>query len=158
MFNLTIRTRIEAPIKRVFEYMSTPENDFQWQYGTLAAATIISRLNKKGVYFRSIGHFLGHRNLGTYQVIESDLNRIYRFKSLSGPLHLHTAYTFDTLGKGTKVTISIHVGTIDFFEINERELERRMEKRLRKNLIMLKTLLEVKQVPTVPEMNLPAIM
>jgi len=158
MFNLKISTIIEAPIKRVFEYMSMPENDFQWQYGTLVAATIISRLNKKGVYFRSIGHLLGRRNLGTYQVIESDLNRIYRFKSLSGPLHLHTAYTFDTLDGGTKVNISIHVGTIDFFDVNERELEKRMEKQLKKNLIMLKTLLEVKQVPTVPEINLPAIM
>jgi len=148
MFNLRTSTVIEAPINRVFDYMSTPKNNSQWQYGTLVAATIISRVNKKGVYFRSIGHFLGHRNLGTYQVIESDLSRIYRFKSLSGPLHLHTAYTFDTLGEGTKVTISIHVGTIDFFDINERELEKGMEKQLKKNLILLKTLLEVRQFPT----------
>jgi len=146
MFNLTIGTIIDAPIERVFDYMSAPENDIQWQYGTLATATITNRLNRIGVYFRSIGHFLGRRNLGTYQVIESSSNRKYRFKSLSGPLHLHTAYTFGTIDGGTKVKISIHVGTINFFQINERVLEKRMKKQLRENLAALKALLEVKQV------------
>jgi len=142
MFNLTVGTIIDAPIQRVFDYMSTPENDFQWQYGTLATATIPNRLNGMGVYFRSISHFLGRRNLGTYQVIESNSNRKYRFKSLSGPLHLHTAYTFDVIEDGTKVNISIHVGTINFFQINERVLEKRMKKQLKENLTALKALLE----------------
>jgi len=146
MFNLRIGTVIESPIEHVFSYMSTPENDLQWQYGILATATIPSHLNKMGVYFRSIGHFLGRRNLGTYQVIESSSNRKYRFKSLSGPLHLHTVYTFDALDEGTKVNISIHVGTINFFQINERVLEKKMKKQLRENLIALKALLEEKQV------------
>ena len=147
MFNLKIGTIIEAPIQSVYDYMSTPENDFQWQYGTLATATITNHLNKMGVYFRSIGHFLGRRNLGTYQVIESSSNRKYRFKSLSGPLHLHTAYTFGATDGGTKVKISVHVGTMDFFQINERILEKRMKKQLKENLASLKALLEVKQVP-----------
>jgi len=85
MFNLKVGTLIEAPIKRVFDYMSTPENDFQWQYGTLATATITNRYNGKGVYFRSAGHLLGRRNLGTYEVIESNSNLKYRFKSITGP-------------------------------------------------------------------------
>jgi len=137
---------IEAPIERVFDFMSTHENDSQWQYETLETANIINRLNRLGVYFRSIGHFLGRRNLGTYQVIESSANRKYSFKSLSGPLHLHTAYTFETVGDGTKVNISIHVGTINFFQMNERILERKMKKQLKENLTVLKTLLEEKQV------------
>jgi len=157
MFNLTISTMINVPVKYVFEYMCTPENDFQWQYGILATATITNRLNKLGVYFRSIGHFLGHRNLGTYQVIESSLSRKYRFKSLSGPLHLHTAYTFDTLGEGTMVNISIHVGTIDFFHINEQVLEKWMKKQLEENLITLKVLLEEKWFPTTSKMGVATI-
>ena len=148
MFNLTTSTMIEAPIEHVFDYMSTPENDFQWQYGILATATVDNRLNRMGIYFRSIGHFLGRRNLGTYQVIESSSNRKYRFKSLSGPLHLHTAYKFDTFDGGTKVNISIHVGTTNFFHMNERVLEKRMKKQLRENLTMLREILEAKQFPS----------
>jgi len=145
MFNLTISTMIDAPIEQVFDYMCTPENDFRWQYGTLATARITNLHNKVGVYFRSIGHLLERRNLGTYQVIESILNRKYRFKSLSGPLHLHTIYTFDSADDGTKVTISIRVGVVNFFRMNERILERRMKKQLRENLTVLKSLLEMKQ-------------
>lgn len=142
MLHFMNSTLIESPIKRVFDYLSTPENNFQWQYGTLATATISNHHNKMGIYFRSVGHLLGYRNLGTYQVIESIANRIYRFKSLSGPLHLHTAYTLDTVGEGTKVNISIHVGTIEFFHLNERILEMRMKKQLRENLTALTALLE----------------
>jgi len=147
MFNLTLSTMIDAPIEQVFDYMCTPENDFRWQYGTLATARITNRHNRMGVYFRSIGHLLGRRNLGTYQVIESNSNRKYRFKSLSGPLHLHTAYTFDTADDGTRVTISIRVGVVNFFRMNERILEKRMMRQLRENLKVLKGLLEVQQFP-----------
>lgn len=144
MLYLMTSTFIEAPIKRVFDYISTPENDFEWQYETLAAATITNRLNTMGVYFRSIGHFLGRRNLGTYQVVESRPNRKHRIKSISGPLHLHTVYTFDAVGRGTKVNIAMHVRTINFFHANERSLERRMKNQLEENLNALKALLEEK--------------
>lgn len=148
MFNLTISAMIDVPIECVFEYMSTPENDSQWQYGILATATITNQLNRAGVYFRSIGHFLGRRNLGTYQVVESSKNMKYRLKSISGPLHLHTTYTFDTVSEGTKVNISIHVGTMNFFHMNEQILERRMRQQLKENLAVLKGLLEEKRLLT----------
>lgn len=151
MFNLTTRTMIEAPIKQVFDYMSTPENDFQWQYGTLATATITSRHNGMGVYFRSIGHLMGRRNLGTYEVIESRSNMRYRFKSISGPLHLKTTYTFETAGDGTKVEISIWIGAVNFPHMNERILGRRMKKQLRENLAILRDILEAKRISSSPE-------
>jgi hypothetical protein len=142
---------IEAPIKQVFDYMSTPENDFQWQYGTLATATITSRHNGMGVYFRSIGHLMGRRNLGTYEVIESNSNMRYRFKSISGPLYLQTTYTFETAGDGTKVEISIQIGVVNFPRMNERILGRRMQKQLRENLAVLRDILEAKHISSSPE-------
>ena len=148
---------IEAPIERVFNYMSTPENDFQWQYGTLATATIPNRHNGTGIYFRSIGHLMGRRNLSTYEVIESSPNMKYGFRSLSGPLYVQTAYTFEMVGDGTKVNISIRVGVVQFFHMNERILGRRMKKQLKENLTVLKNLLEVKQFLSAPEMNSPTI-
>jgi hypothetical protein len=40
MIKLFSSTLIERPIKQVFDFVSTPENDFQWQYGTLATASL----------------------------------------------------------------------------------------------------------------------
>jgi len=157
MFHLTTSTMIEAPIKRVFDYMSTPENDFQWQYGTLATASITNPQNQMGVYFRSIGHLMGHRNLGTYQVVESSKNMKYRIKSISGPLYLQTTYTFESVGNNTKIGISIRVGAINIFHMDERILGRRMKQQLKENLTALKAILEVKQFPLASETDVPAI-
>ena len=151
MFNLTTSTVIEAPINSVFDYMSTPENDFQWQYGTLATASITNRRNQMGVYFRSIGHLMGQRNLGTYEVIESSANLKYRFKSISGPLHLQTTYAFKMVGDETKVDISIRVGAVKFIHVKERILGRRMKKQLKENLAVLKGILEAGRIPSSPE-------
>ena len=153
MFNLTVSATIKAPINCVFDYMSTPENNSKWQRGTLETVTMTNGRNKMAVYFRSIGHFLGRRNMGIYQVIETNSNRKYRFKSLSGPLHLHTAYTFDTVDDDTNVKVSIHVGTTKFFHIYEKELEKKMEQQLMENLTTLKAILEVKQIPHTSEMD-----
>jgi len=142
MIKIMISTVIEAPIQRVFEYMSAPENDIEWQDGVLATSMINNDLNKRGVYFRHIGHLLGHRNVGTYQVIETASNHVYRFKSLSGPLHMHTAYTFEKVDGGTKLDISIHVSNEIFFKINEKILKKRLEYQLEENIEVLKKRLE----------------
>ena len=150
MIDLNISTTIGAPIKRVFDFMSTPENDVQWQHGTLAAATILNRDSERGVFFRSIGHLMGHRNLGTYEVIESRSNLKYRFKSISGPLYSQTTYTFKTAGDGTRVNISMRVGAVKFLQkllhTKEQVLGRRMKRELKENLTALKSLLEGRHI------------
>lgn len=151
MFKLTTSTMIELPIQQVFDYMSTPENDFQWQYGTLATAKITSRHKEMSVYFRSIGHLMGRRNLGIHDVIESSSNMRYRFKSISGPLYMQTTYTFETAGDGTKVEVSIRIGVVNFPRMSERILGIKMKKQLKENLVMLRDILEAKRISSSSE-------
>ena len=40
MINLVSNKLIYRPITEIFNFISTPENDFQWQYGILASAQI----------------------------------------------------------------------------------------------------------------------
>jgi hypothetical protein len=40
MIILKVSTMICRTVKQVFDFVSAPENDFQWQYGTLAAARV----------------------------------------------------------------------------------------------------------------------
>ncbi|MBK6791113.1 MAG: hypothetical protein IPG80_00930 [Anaerolineales bacterium] len=75
MINLNINTIIYKPVKLVFDFMSTPENDFQWQYGTLASARLSEGTNTIGSFFRSIGHLMGQRAQGTFEVIWHRLGR-----------------------------------------------------------------------------------
>jgi len=145
MINLHVSTIIYRPLKQVFDFVSTPENDFQWQYGTLAAARLPDGASRIGSFFRTIGHLVGHRVQGIYEVTEYEPNTKYAFRSISGPLHLQTCYTFKIDSGSTKISITTQANAANMFEMKERLLERKMKKQLKENLALLKDLLEAKQ-------------
>jgi hypothetical protein len=144
MINLNMSTMIYLPINQVFDFVSTPENDFQWQYGTLATARLSKGISKLGTIFRSIGHLMGQRNLGTFEVTEYESNRKYGFKSLSGPMHSQTSYTFVIANGGTRITISTRVHLVNYYKLDKRILGRKIKKQLKEDLTQLKDLLEEK--------------
>ena len=142
---------IHRPVAQVFDFVSTPENDFQWQYGTLAAARISEGVVKRGTSFRSIGHLMGRRNLSTFEVTEFEPNKKYGFKSLSGPLDSQTTYTFEQADCGTKIDISIQANVLNFVPMEKGILEKRMKEQLKENLGKLKDLLEARRIPPAAE-------
>lgn len=146
MINLNVSTIIHEPIKQVFDFVSAPENDVKWQYGTLMAARLPDGVDKLGSFFRSIGHLVGRRNQGLFEVTEYELNSKYSVRSLSGPLHLQTSYSFESVRGSTKISISTQASADNSFQINELLMERKMKKQLKENLRLLKDLLEAKRI------------
>ena len=142
MINLISNKLIYRPVKQVFDFISIPENDFQWQYGILKSAQISEGGIGVGTFFRSIGHFMGRRIEGTFEVTEYEPNKKYGFKSLSGPLHSQTLYTFELAGGATKVNISTQASATNVFQSDELVLEKKMKKQLKENLELLKDILE----------------
>jgi hypothetical protein len=142
MINIHSSTHIYRPIKRVFDFICTPENDFQWQYGTLASASISEGAAKIGSAFRSVGHLLGQRTQSTYEVTEYELNRKYGFKSLTGPLQSITMYTFNLARGCTQVELSLQANAASLLDVNENVLAKKMKKQIKENLAMLKNILE----------------
>jgi hypothetical protein len=136
---------IYRPIWQVFDFMSSPENDFQWQYGTLASARISEGVGNIGTLFRSIGHLVGRRVESTFEVTEYEPNRKYGFKSLSGPFQSHTSYTFEKDRGFTQIDISTQVNAINFFQVDQGVLKKKMGKQLEENLAILKELLEAER-------------
>jgi hypothetical protein len=135
-------TLICQPIKRVFEFVSTPENDFQWQYGTLASTRLPGKVNGLGACFQSVGNFLGQRVQTTFEVTEYEPTTRYGFKSLSGPLQSITSFTFD-INKGyTMVKLLMQANITNMVELSENVLEKKMKRQLKENLAMLKNILE----------------
>ncbi|NTU56491.1 MAG: hypothetical protein HGA79_09615 [Anaerolineales bacterium] len=154
MINFNISTVIYRPVKQIFDYVSAPENDFQWQYGTLASTRITEGESGVGSHFRSVGHLMGHRVQSTFEVIAFDANTKYEFKSLSGPLLSQIAYTFEMINGGTKLNLSMQANVVNFMQMDEGILEKRMKKQFKENLAMLKDLLEVKRMLPASEANL----
>ena len=143
MIQIVSSTHIYQPIKKVFEFISNPENDFQWQYGTLASTRISESLAGLGACFQSIGNFMGHRIKSTFEVTEYDPNKKYGFKSLSGPMQSYTSYTFEIAKGYTVINLIIQANVINLLEINENIFEKKLKKQLKENLAMLKSILEV---------------
>ena len=75
MINLISSILIERPARQVFDFVSTPENDFQWQYGILATARLPKGSGAMRTFFRSIGHLMGRRNLSTFEITELEPNK-----------------------------------------------------------------------------------
>ena len=151
MINLNMSMMIYRPVRQVFDFISTPENDFRWQYGTLATARLSEGPRVIGTFFRSIGHWMGQRNLSTFEVTEYELNKKYAFKSLSGPLHLQTSYTFEIADRSTRITISTQANLVDLFQMDEGILEKKMKKQLKENMAVLEDLLETRHISSASE-------
>ena len=146
MINLSISEIVYRPIRQVFEYVSTPENDFQWQYGTLATARLTEGASALGSFFRSIANLMGRRVVSTYEVTEYEPNKKYGFASRSGPLQSQISYTFEMENGGTKITMAVNANAENFFAMKEGTLLKGMKSQLRENMAMLKELLEGRQI------------
>jgi uncharacterized membrane protein len=142
MINVVLSVTIYRPIKQVFDYMSRSENDFQWQYGTLAAGQVSEGPTGVGGFFRSIGHLMGRRNQSTFEITDYEANQKYGFKSVTGPVESKTLYTFETVQGSTKVDLTTEVRAVHSPKIHEGTLEKNLKKQMRENLAMLKGLLE----------------
>jgi hypothetical protein len=147
MINLNVSTTIYRPIHQVFDFACAPENDFLWQYGTLASNRLSEDFGHANTYFRSIGHLMGQRIQSTFEVTEYEPGRSYCFRSLSGPLNSYTSYTFEWVGGCTVVNISTQINLINSMQVNENILEKKMRKQLKENLALLKHILEARQMP-----------
>jgi hypothetical protein len=146
IISFDLNTNIYRPLNQVFSFVATPENDFQWQYGTLTSTQISEGEIGIGMVFRSVGHFMGHRIESVYEVTEFEPNKSYGFKSRSGPMDSHTVYTFEVMGGSTKINIFTRISPGDLLRSDNAAMEKKVKKQYRENLALLKGILEADRV------------
>jgi hypothetical protein len=155
MMKFDLYTDIYRPLAQVFAFVTTPENDFHWQYGTLMSAKMSGGAMGVGTLFRVVGHLMGRRVESVYEVTEFESNKRYGFKSLSGLMDLCTLYTFELMKGSTRVSHSIQISAVEAFRSNPTTAERRVKKEYRENLTLLKEILESSRVELPAESILP---
>ena len=149
MICFDLDTHIYRPLKQVFSFVATPENDFQWQYGTLEAAPISTGEIGIGSQFRAIGHFMGRRIKTTYEVTKFETNTRYGFRSLSGPLDSYTLYSFEPTDDGTKVSLYTETTPRELAESIDALAVKKFKKQHKENLATLKSTLETHRISTI---------
>jgi|ERR1041385_3366512 hypothetical protein len=146
MIHFDLNTRIYRPLIQVFAFVAAPENDFQWQYGTLASAQISHGEMGLGTLFRVMGNLLGQRIETVYEVTVFEPNKRYGFKSVSGPVDLYVLYTFEISQGGTMVALSVETDPETLSRPNSAMVVKQFKKQQRENLAMLKSILEARQI------------
>jgi hypothetical protein len=146
MIRFDLNAHIYRPLEQVFIFVATPENDFQWQYATLASTQISPGEVGIGTLFRAMGHLMGRRIETVYEVTVFELGKRYGFKSVSGPVDSYTLYTFEAVEGGTKINLSTETDPKDAFRPNESIALKRFKKQYKENLAMLKNVLETHHI------------
>jgi hypothetical protein len=142
MISFDLGARIVRPLKQVFHFVTSPENDFQWQYGTLAATRLSPGEFGIGSIFRVVGHFLGERRESTCEVTEFELYKRYGYRSQSGTILSNTAYSFDMKGGRTELRLAVQINPGDLFKPSIAMTEKQLKKQYKENLALLKEILE----------------
>jgi hypothetical protein len=142
MIHFDLSTHIYRPLNQVFAFVVKPENDFQWQYGTLASTQLSHGEIGTGTLFRAVGHLMGRRVETVYEVTVFELNNKYGFKSVSGPLTSFLLYTFEMAGGGTKINLATETNPRDAFKPGDIIVVKKLKKEYKENLAMLKNILE----------------
>ncbi len=146
MISFDLNTHIYRPLKQVFSFVATPENDFQWQYGILASTQISNGEIGLGTLFRAVGHIMGRRIEAIYEVTAFELNKRYGFKSVSGPVDSYTLYTFEMSEAGTMINLSTETNPRDLFKPSDTIIVKKFKKQYKENLAMLKSVLEAHHI------------
>lgn len=146
MISFDLNTHIYRPLKQVFSFVATPENDFQWQYGTLASTQISNGELGLGTLFRTVGNVMGRRIDAIYEVTAFEFNKRYGFKSVSGPVDSYTLYSFEISEGGTKINLSTETNPGDLFKPNDALVVKKFRKQYKENLAMLKSVLEAHHI------------
>lgn len=141
-----LNTDIFRPLTQVFAFVTTPENDFHWQYGTVMSDRLSKGEMGVGTLFRVVGHFMGQRMESVYEVTEFEPNKRYGYKSLSGPIETYTLYTFEVMKDSTKISHSTQISLGEPFQSNTTTAEKTVKKEYRENLALLKDMLESNRV------------
>jgi uncharacterized protein YndB with AHSA1/START domain len=133
---------INRPVQEVFEFMSNPANDAQWQSSTESAEWTSEGLPGVGSTIKQVGRFMGRDTTGTGEVTSWDPPNELSVKSLTGPIPFESKTRFDSKENGTQVTISAQAEPGGFFKIAEGLVKRQAEKQFDADLGSLKALLE----------------
>ena len=146
MISIYLNALILRPVWEVFDFIANPENNSQWQYGSLESVQLSAGDMQVGTVFSSLGHFMGRRIQSDCEVTEFETNKSYGFETISGPIQLQTSYNFEALDRGTNVIISSLINPGGFFKLIDPVVARAVKKQFKENLTTLKELVETREI------------
>ena len=141
------KTRISVSIARtredVFDYVTDPANDAQWQSSVQSSQWASQPPHGVGSTQNLVNRFLGRKIKSTLEVTAWDRPNKYGFKVIKGPVPFQGVTELTTSGElGTELTVDIEAEFGGFFKLAEGLVGKQLEKTLDTDFNALKVVLE----------------
>ena len=145
MINFEKSLFINRPQQEVFDYLSNPANDAQWQSSTEVSEWTSEGPPGVGSTQRSVIKLLGRKIDSSLEVTTWDPPQQLGFKVVSGPIPFEGTLKLESQENGTQVTQTVQAEPGGFFKIAEGLVSKQIEKQISTDFDALKLQLEAGQ-------------
>ena len=134
---------VNQPIEKVFEFVTTPENDAKWYFGVESRDHTPGEPAGVGSTSQSEIRFLGVGMTVEWEVTEYDAPTMIKVKTAKGPVSVEAGYALETAAEGqTKVAVAGEADLTGVFDLAEPLVERMAQRQWEAGLENLKDVLE----------------
>ena len=134
---------INQPIEKVFEFVTTPENDAQWYIGVESRDHTPGEPAGVGSTSQSEIRFLGVSVTVDWEVTGYDPPKKIEVKTIKGPVSMESGYTLEAVTeRQTKVTVHGEADVSGVFSVAEPIVERMAQRQWEASFENLKDVLE----------------
>ena len=134
---------INQPIEKVFEFVTTPENDSQWYIGIESRDHTPGEPAGVGSTSQSEIRFMGVPVTVEWEVTGYDPPKMIQVKTIKGPVSVEAGYTFEAVAEGqTKVSVMGKADVSGIFSLADPLVERMAQRQWDASFENLKDVLE----------------
>ena len=134
---------IDQPIDKVFEFVTTPENDATWYIGIESRDHTPDEPAGVGSTSQSDIRFMGVPMTVTWEVVGYDAPNKIEVKTIEGRVSVEAEYNFEAVAEGqTKVMVRGHADVGGVFSLADPLIERMAQRQWDASFENLKDVLE----------------
>lgn len=133
---------INAPVEKVFAFVTDFRTAPQWQDGVIESSQTPDGPTQVGTKMKTVRTFLGQKLEATGEVTELVPNQKFAFKSTSGPIKFSLSQTFTPIPTGTKMELHVEMEPGGFFKLAEGALAGNLKQTFEAQAAKLKQVLE----------------
>ena len=133
---------INAPVEKVFAFMTDFRNVPKWQESVIESTQTPEGPTKVGTTNKIVRNFLGQRIEANIEVIELVPNKKFSIKSAGGPIHFSLVQSFEPVAGGTKISAQVEMEAGGVLKLAEGAIAGGLKKEFDSQSAKLKALLE----------------